>query len=212
MVSRGWLLGTLLALGCGGGAEGAQEAPGGASGAPMAAGAGSQAGAAVGGAESGGQPAVAGSTTGGAGAQQGGQAGAAIAGESSGGKNGGAPGLGGAPTGGSGGAPSGGMGGSSAGAGGKTDGGSGGKPSEPLEPQPLPGCPGYVKVFVPKGTCVWVHGTFTQQSETCSVANPHENKCATASAVSGDTSIIVSAGASVEHFDFDASGCPKKCT
>jgi hypothetical protein len=90
-------------------------------------------------------------------------------------------------------------------------GGSGGSAgSDPLEPKPVPGCPGYVSVLVPKGTCVWFHGKFTMQTEACR-GTPPEDTCATASAVSKDTTNIVSMSAVIERFDFDATGCPKKC-
>lgn len=82
---------------------------------------------------------------------------------------------------------------------------------DPLEPVPVEGCPGYVKVFVPHGTCVWLHGTFTTQSEACGVAEPTPKTCGTLSAVSADTSSIVSTSAVIERFDFDNTGCPKKC-
>jgi hypothetical protein len=114
-----------------------------------------------------------------------------------------------------GGSGSGGAGGTSngsAGHAGTAQAGAGGNTTDPLAPKPLAGCPGYVKVFVPKGTCVWLHGTaITHQTETCSLVNPAEGKCGTASAVSGDIETIISDNAEITRFDFDATGCPKQC-
>lgn len=172
------------------------------------------AGSALGGsaAGTGGAPTGAGSgTTGGAGAAQAGAAGQPPAGGggSGGALQGGTAGAGGmAPSagGGAGGAPQAGSGGTAAGGA-----GAGGTGPDPLEPKPVPGCPGYVSVFVPKGTCAWYHGKFTLQVPGCGIADPPEDTCAVVSAVSKDITSIVSTSALIDRFDFDQSGCPKTC-
>lgn len=175
---------------------------------PEAGAGGSVAGQQQGGTSSGsGGAASAGQATGGAAAGQAGASGgvgtAGAAGTNGGGVA--SSGAGGIPEGGAAQAGTGGNAG-----GGTAQAGMGGQ-ADPLEPQPVPGCPGYVKVLVPKGTCVWFHGTFTFQSAECGLVSPTERKCATASAVSSDTSSIVSASAEITRFDFDQTGCPKQC-
>lgn len=101
--------------------------------------------------------------------------------------------------------------GGKAGQGGTAAAGSGGQTVDPIEPKPVPGCAGYVSVFVPHNTCVWFHGTFTTQVAGSCVESPPEQKCATASAPSKDITAIVSSGAEIERFDFGATGCPKQC-
>jgi hypothetical protein len=143
-----------------------------------------------------------GQTTGGTGsAAEAGRGGAASGSGGSGGSGGASAGTGGAA--------GGQTVGDGAGTAGAAQAGTGGGPDE-LEPKPLEGCPGYVTVFVPKGTCVWFHGTFTVATNSCSV-NPTEGKCGTASAVSADTTSIVSTSAEITRFDLDVTGCPKKC-
>lgn len=205
MVARLCLAAALLALGCGGtdgspvfgagpeaGSAGAVAQAGGSAGASAQGGnsAGSAHAGAGGLTTSGGQ----GGAAAGSGGQPEPQGGMQSAGSSSGGAAGGKPNDGGG------------------GAGGKPMGGSGGQASDPLEPKPLPGCPGYVKVFVPHGTCVWFHGSgITVQTPTCSLMNPTEGTCGTASAVSSDIETIISDNAEITRYDFDATGCPKKC-
>jgi hypothetical protein len=123
---------------------------------------------------------------------------------SSGGKSSGGANSGGASAGG-------GAGGSAGSAAGASSGGSGGKASD-LEPKPAAGCPGFVDILVPHGTCVWIHGAkFTTQNQECDVVSPMEKSCSTASAVSKDITVRVSTGAPFERFDFDATGCPQSC-
>jgi hypothetical protein len=135
-----------------------------------------------------------------------GQGGTAASGSSPGGGTGGGSAAGG--PGGVAGA-SGGAGGIPSADGGKT--GAGGAASDPLEPKPLDGCPGYVKVLVPKGTCVWFHGTHSIQTESCSLSLPPEGRCSTASAASKDLVSIVSGDAVIERFDLEVGACPKSC-
>jgi len=124
----------------------------------------------------------------------------------------------------SGGMPSAGTGGSQAGAatggGGTQQGGSGGAPSDPLEPKPAPGCPGYVDVFVPEQTCIWIHGgTFTMQNASCDVIDPLAQTCATVTALPKDSqghgprTVRLSAGATFERADVleGTATCPKAC-
>lgn len=216
MLARLWALPALLALACGGADDQPTfDQP------ELTASGGSGAGAAsqqVTAGTGGGSTAVAGQPS--AGAPTAGTAGTPAA--TTGGAGAASGGLGGASQGGGGAAPTagtaaagGGAGGSSGkpsgGSAGAAQAGSGGQAVDPLEPQPVPGCPGYVKILVPHGTCVWLHGSFTFQTPECNDPEPTEKKCATVSAVSKDTSSIVSASAEISRFDFDQSGCPKQC-
>lgn len=90
--------------------------------------------------------------------------------------------------------------------------GAGGQAGDPLAPQPLPNCPGYVKLFVPQGTCVWLHGTVTMADESC-FHNPISGTCATASAPDKSTNVVFSVGALIDRFDLSALDglCPKQC-
>jgi hypothetical protein len=206
MLNRLCLAAALMGLGCGG-ADGTPEFDAGAE--AGSAGSVAQAGSASGASAQGGSNATAGAAQAGAGGL------AASAGQGGTASNGGQPEpQGGMPSAGSssGGETAGGKPSDGGGAGGKPAGGTGGQASDPLEPKPLAGCPGYVKVFVPHGTCVWFHGdAITVQTPSCSLTNPAEGKCGTASAVSSDIETIISDNAEITRFDFDATGCPKKC-
>lgn len=201
MLARLCLAAALMALGCGG-TDGTPEFDAGA--VAGSAGAVEQAGGSAGASAQGGS--IAGAAQAGAGgiASGAGQGGAAAGGGGQPDSQGGGSISGGETTGGT-------LSAGGGGSGGKPTGGSGGQVGDPLEPKPVPGCPGYVKVLVPHGTCVWFHGTFTHQTETCSLMNPVEGTCGTASAVSKDIETIVSESAEITRFDFNATGCPKQC-
>ncbi len=214
MLARLCFAASLLALGCGG-ADGTPFADD----LPQA----GQASVVAQAAGTGGESAVAGGTSA-AGASQAGAGGSAMATGGQVGSAGQAAAQGGTASGGassagadgeaSGGKPVGGSGGMAAGGAGASSGGhagAGGQTGDMLDPVPLPGCPGYVKVFVPHGTCVWLHGTFKHQNEACNVIDPPSDTCSTASAVSADTATIVSSSAEIDRFDFDQTGCPKQC-
>lgn len=133
-----------------------------------------------------------------------------------------AGGVGGAPTAGTG---SGGTAAGAAGGAGKPatggNGGSGGVMVDPLEPVPAANCPGYIDVYVPEQTCLWIHGgAFTTQNEACNVINPQSQTCATVTALPKDSqghygprTARLSSDAAFDRVDI-ASGtavCPKAC-
>lgn len=109
------------------------------------------------------------------------------------------------------------------GGGGSDEGGSSGAGGsvtvDPFDPVPAENCPGYYDWFVPEGTCIWVHGRFTNQNATCNVSNPATLTCATVSRPSGDGSSRVSSTVDVvspsdvrvDRFDLVNGLCPKQC-
>jgi hypothetical protein len=156
------------------------------------------------------------SSTGGSETQQGGATATAGSGAAQAGSSTGTAGAGGTaePTAGAGGTGAAGEhAGGSSGNSGSSPGGSGGSATEdPLDPKPAEGCPGYVDIAVPSGTCALIKGAFTTQTATCSLANPSEKACVTVTA--GDapgTARVSSTAFTVERFDLGSQGCPMTC-
>lgn len=217
MLARLWAPFALLALACGGADNQTvfdQHVPETGAGGSVA---GQQQGGTGTGSGSGGAVS-AGQASGGAAA---GQGGAVMAGAGLGGGTGSRANTGGAPEGGNAQA-----GASGAATGGKPMGGSGGMVQagaggDPLEPKPAPGCPGYVDVYVPEQTCLWVHGSkFTIQTAACDGINPPERSCSVHTALPRDSTgaygpltVRLSSGAEYDRIDIPpkTSVCPKQC-
>lgn len=103
---------------------------------------------------------------------------------------------------------------------GGTASGAGGQPTDPLEPKPAANCPGYVDVYVPEQTCIWIHGgKFKMQNEACNVVNPPDQTCATVTALTKDSqghgprTARLSSGAMLDRVDLapNTASCPKTC-
>lgn len=109
-----------------------------------------------------------------------------------------------------------------AGSGGAAEAGAGGETGDPLEPVPAANCPGYFDWFVPEGTCIWVHGRFTQQTPDCDGVDPTTNTCGTLTRapgsswdgwarISGTVDVVNPSDVEVTRFELEDGVCPKAC-